>query len=125
MKTFKIGDEVDVVAVSTVEYVDDVNKQIVRRETEPFLAVIVGQAVKQLGRYSGGSHSQYFSPEYEPPSLTVTGTVTLWQVRTGMMSKPLLVQDDDLGGSIFEFRKFPRYGRKPKPKVDDSVEVVG
>ena len=124
MKTLKIGDEVDVVAVSTVEYVDDVNKQIVRRETEPFLAVIVGQVMKQLGRYSRGTLLAW-GEDFEPPSLLVTGTVTLWQVRTGMMSKPLLVQDDDLGGSIFEFRKFPRYGRKPKPKVDDSVEVVG
>ena len=115
MKPLTIGQLVRVSAIAGVGYIDDRKRVLTRLPVEPFLAVVVGKVVKQLGQYSparGGGFSS-FGEDYDPAYLAVEGTVTLWQVRTGMVNKPILTHDDDLELSDDEFR-LPNRGSRPK-----------
>ena len=103
MKTLKIGQTVMVTGKALVGYswINEIEAQ--RRlewwSTEPFMAVVVGQVVKQLGTYCSGSSRNWYGQgddDYDGPSLTVTGTVILWRVRQGFRNKELLVRDEDI-----------------------------
>jgi len=110
MKPFTVGSQVQVSALASVGYIDDSKKQVTRSKTEPFLALIVGKVIKQVGTYQ---------PSYDdnwPGILKVEGTVTLWQVRTGMMNKILLVHDDDLELSTAKFTLPKWCSRRPRPR---------
>lgn len=68
-------------------------------DCEPFMAVIVGQVVKQLGTYSPGHNGRsnwYGDDDPEGPSLTVTGTVALWIVRQGLRNREWHVRDEQV-----------------------------
>lgn len=111
MKSLTIGQLVRVSAIADVGYysfTDESRRSLMTFSVEPFLALIVGQVVKQTGEYAGGRrwHGLDFE-DYEPPHLKVGGTVTLWQVRAGMVNKPVLVRDEDLEPSDEPF-KLPR-----------------
>lgn len=107
MKNLTIGQLVRVSKIATVGYLDDNHRRLSAWEVYPFSALIVGQVVKQIGRYSGGQRFYGGDSDYEPPYLKVDGTVTLWQVRAGMTNKPILVCDEDLEPWNEPFR-FPR-----------------
>lgn len=115
MKPLKIGQTVRVSAFATVEYINDRDRAVTTAPVESFLAVIVGQAVRYTGTYqpaSGGSRP-WGDEDYEQASLTVSGSVTLWEVRMGMVNKPMLVRDEDLEAVTEEFL-LPRQADKPR-----------
>lgn len=123
MRRFVIGAQVEVTAISFVEYVDDVNKKLVRCPVEPFTAVIVGQTIRPIGKYCRGSsrdgYGFFGESEYEQASLTITGTVKLWEVRNGMTNKVILVDDRDLEPSIKQIA-IPDRASKPK-RIGETV----
>lgn len=110
MKNLKIGQLVRVTAVAEVGYLDDHRRTVNVWPTEPFLALIVGQVVKYTGWYGGGRRF-YDNYNYEPAFLKVDKAVTLWQVRTGMVNKPLMVCDNDLEPAEADFT-LPRCAAK-------------
>lgn len=113
MKNLTIGDRVIVRAVSALGYANERDRVVFTQQAEkPFDAVIVGLAVKYLGTYRG-SHWPDHSGEHDPPHLKVTGSVTLWEVRNGMVNKPLLVRDEDLYLTDLPFT-IPRRGKRIK-----------
>ncbi len=116
MKAFNIGDTVQVSAFASVDYHEENEKTCRAYNTIPFLAVVTGKSVKQLGTYScgrGGGLAGYDNEDYTPPTLIVGGTVTLWEVKTGWLNKVILVRDEDLVKSDFVLR-LPQTGRKPQ-----------
>lgn len=115
MKPLTIGDSVLVAAVSELGYYDYAvgppQRAVGTHRVEPFMAVIVGQARKQIGRYVPATQSSW-DGDYEPPSLKVDKVVTLWEVRTGLRNKPILVRDEDLEAS--DKYSLPMIGPKPR-----------
>lgn len=96
MKNLTLGSSVLVSRITTVEY-EGKEKGICKYPCVPFKAVVVGQAIKRVGKYipqRGGSFGDF--EDYEQAQLHVTGTVTLWEVRATMTNKIILVSDDDL-----------------------------
>lgn len=121
MQNLSIGQPVTVAATCNVGYHDFENgkenhRGVLREEREPFKAVIVGQVVKYLGTYNRARHANdvYDGGDYEPASLSVDGSVTLWAVRTGMVNKELLVRDEDLEPFTGEYVLPRRCNNKPK-----------
>ncbi len=103
MKSLAIGQPVVVTGKAHVGYGYIPEIQNRRRlewwTTDPFIGVVVGQVVKQLGKYQGGTSLNWYGQadeDYEGPTLTVTGTVILWRVRQSMRSKEILVRDEDI-----------------------------
>lgn len=114
MKNLKIGDVVSVSASATMDYDSENNKDLYRQPVEPFVGVIVGQVIKFTGHTqpaSGGS----FGDDFEPARFFADKSVTLWQVRAGMLNKPVDVHDDDLSPATEPF-ELPRRALKV-PKV--------
>ena len=111
MKNMTLGTWVQVNRVSTVEY-EEKTKGVCKYPCEPFKAVVVGQAIKRLGKYIPQRGGDRYPPEdYEQAQLHVTGTVTLWEVKATMTGKIILVDDDDLT-EIGPFN-VPRAGFRP------------
>lgn len=77
---------------------------VAARRIKPVIAVIIGKAVRQLGYYCAGrpaySGMGSWGEDFDPPSLDVTGTVTLWQLRTGWRNRPLLAFDKHVRAAI-------------------------
>ena len=123
MKSFKIGSYVRVTAISEVGYIEYPKRTLIRIPVEPFFAEVVGKAVKQTGTYcaaKGGGLNDF--ADYTPAYLRSDGTVTLWEVRTGMINRPILVHDDDLesvGGIVDGVFPIPNRGIKPKRIADE------
>lgn len=104
MQDLSIGQPVLVSAVADTNY-NGANKILYREPYHPFQAVVTGIKVKHLGK---AVKSYYDHPCY----LAVSKQVRLWEVRTGMENKPLLVHDEDLiKCRVFEI---PRIAPKPK-----------
>ncbi len=130
-KRFKIGDWVEVGATVKLGYsnVDEPGKRKARRtEIEPRLGQIGGIAVRYEGEYRVGSSGySSFSDEYEKEQayLDPAIRVELWEIKFGMMNKPVLALDEDVEGlSEFSMRlvrqKLPVFfSRQPKwtPKL--------
>lgn len=121
MKTLNVSQVVTVKATCLVGYYEWENgkenhRAVLREECEPFRAVVVGQVVKYLGTYNRARHTNdvYDSGDYEPASLSVSGSVTFWLVRTGMVNKELLVRDEDLESFNGDFVFPKRCMSKPK-----------
>lgn len=112
MKNLTLGSYVLVNRISTVEY-DDRDKGVCKYPCEPFKAVVVGQAIKRIGKYQPqrGGRDGFGDEDYQEAYLHVTGTVTLWEVKATMTGKIILVGDDDLT-EIGPFT-VPRAGFKP------------
>lgn len=115
MKNLSIGTPVIVWSIANTAYQDDGHKVVERTPVVLLHAVIVGQVVKRLGIYNRGSRGGYFEDDFEEASLSVTGSVTLWLVRTGMTNKPLMVHDDDLEVTTDQFT-IPHRASKPNVK---------
>lgn len=111
-KNLTLGSYVLVSRISTVEY-DDRDKTVCKYPCEPFKAVVVGQAIKRLGKYmpQKGGRDGFGDEDYAEAYLCVSGTVTLWEVKATMTGKVILVGDDDLT-EIGPFT-VPRAGFKP------------
>lgn len=122
MKPLTIGDAVEVKATASLEYSEDNKRYVCRTVRSPFIGYIVGQQTKQLGEYIRGSRIGW-GEDYDPPTLRVTGTVTLWQVKTGMTNKILLVQDEDLEPCLAE-APVPRVGIKPQAIFSDYIDAI-
>jgi hypothetical protein len=90
-----IGQWITVFAVASLEYDGDCNRELRRRPCAPFSAIITGQAIRQIGRYRSSSGGGYSGMDYDPASLKVTGTVTLWTFRAGLANRELMVHDFD------------------------------
>lgn len=110
MKALKIGQLVRVTAVAALEYQEDNRKIVTTVATDPFLAVVTGQAIKHTGRFLGRNFPDH-NGEYGYRHLKVDGAVTLWEVRHGMVNKPLHVRDEDLEAVEEEFT-LPRCARR-------------
>ncbi len=98
MQQLRIGQPVEVVATTTLEWEDN-RREAVRTTFKPFRAVITGQRRKQIGRGSKSRSYQSFLGEYgdyEQGYVEVTGTLLFWECRIGMRNKPVLVADSDL-----------------------------
>lgn len=112
MKPLRIGDHVKVTAIAELQY-EQYKRAAARIAVDPFFAVVVGKAVKRVGRYSPARGGGYSGEDYDPAYLAIEGSVTLWEVRTGMTNKSILVHDDDLeptGDKV----TIPNRGIKPK-----------
>ena len=108
MQNLKIGQPVSVSAVSEVGYPND-NEREVMRDKVSLKAVVTGRRMKYLGSLRTFPGSSLFGEAPEPSELRVSGSVELWEVRTGMLNKPLLVADGDL--ETCEEFEFPRLFR--------------
>lgn len=90
--------------------------------------VIVGKAIKHLGTYiraSGGGPFGSFGEDYEPAKLAVGGTITLWEVRLGMLNRPILVSDEDIEPiPPILIDRVPRRASKPKVKHESVGTTV-
>lgn len=130
MKPLTIGTCVRATAIADVGYanyeLDDHEKVIQVFPVEPLSAVIVGQQVKYTGTFCPArGRSTYAWEDYEEAHLAVDRAVTFWQVKVGMVNKPILVRDEDL--EVIEAFKLPRQGRKPKiiwPE-DECLKAAG
>ena len=113
MKDLKIGDPVTVFATTEVDYDSELNRQPMSTVRYPFKAVVIGKRTKMLGKLHRGGGFE----EWEPPYLAVKGAVKLWEVRTGLENKPLLVDDKDL--EPCEPFELPRLAGRPRWKMMD------
>lgn len=97
MQELKIGQPVTVKAVTEVGYPNDLEREAIRDEVS-LKAVVIGRRVKYLGTLRTFGRNSFMNLEYESEQseLHVTGSLELWEVRTGMLNKPLLVADGDL-----------------------------
>lgn len=95
MKELYIGDSVMVSALTEVDYDENDNRTTMRRTCQPFTAKVIGKRRKMLGSYFKGSSGSYFS-DYDPAFLKIKGSVLLWEVRHGMLNRPILVGDEDI-----------------------------
>jgi len=95
MKDLSIGDSVLVWAISEMDYDDLGNRKVYREKRRPFAAKVIGQRRKMLGSCVRGYSGGYFD-EPEPSYFQAKGSVLLWEVRHGMMNKPILVDDIDI-----------------------------
>ena len=95
MKDLKIGDPVTVFALTEMSYDEESppNRIVETTVHYPFNAEIIGKRTKMLGKLSRGGVSM---DEWEPAYLMVKGCLKLWEVRTGVENKPLLVADEDM-----------------------------
>ena len=117
MQSLKIGQSVEIVAVTNVEWNCDHQREAVRTTFKPFKAVIVGQRRKQVGVGSSGYYDSLWSEGWQPGEFKVKGTLLLWECRISMQNKPVLVADEDLNPirafSLPERRELPvRVGEK-------------
>lgn len=94
MQSMRIGDSVMVSATRSVEYDKDLNKRVYVNKCKPFKAVITGKRIKALGKLIHNVNNGYF--DYDPPSLKVMETIELWEIRSGLLNKPLLADIDDM-----------------------------
>jgi hypothetical protein len=65
MQALEIGTRVIVRAVSTVGYIDDHQRVVIRNSIVPVDAVITGQVIRRLGRYRpamGGGYDGDYNP---------------------------------------------------------------
>jgi len=116
MKPLSIGQLVRVRKFAEVGYYDGLEKKLATFDVEPFLALIVGQTVKRLGTYHSGSRGDGWSGDYEEASLSISGSVTLWLVRAGMVNKPLCIRDEDIEPVPSESSEFKLPWRAAKPR---------
>jgi hypothetical protein len=97
---FRIGDLVLVKATLDFFYDKENNRCIMRNEiTPPFEAQVTGATRKYLGKYkSGVSHGTVWDeePEYDPPYLSVVGSILAWKVREGLLNKEHICYQEDL-----------------------------
>lgn len=129
MKKLTIGTPVHVTAIVELEYSGSgkrYNREVAIYPVEPFAAVIVGKAVKYTGTFKPATSqsAMNWSYDYESATLLVDKAHTFWQVKAGMINKPVLVRDEDLE-EVAPFT-IPHQGRKPKiiwPR-DECLESV-
>lgn len=95
MQDLKIGQSVMVSAVTSVGY-GLTNERRAFRDKVVMEAVITGRRIKYLGILKTFPGSSLFMEPSDPSELKVTGSLELWEVRTGMLNNPLLVADGDL-----------------------------
>lgn len=99
---FVIGDWVRVKAVANFYYETDSGKRKVesRLLKEPFIGQIVGARRKFLGEFESGGYKAAGmwdeGVDYDPPYLSVSGSVWVWLVRKGYLNKAVEVLDDDV-----------------------------
>jgi hypothetical protein len=104
---FCIGQYVTVQAICKMEYEsregiapkgkNNANRIAHRVPCRPFNGLIVGARYRMLGRYnSGGDVGNHDGYEYEPPYLSVKGSVLVWLVARGMTNHPVEVLDEDV-----------------------------
>lgn len=96
MKEFYIGQIVSFDHVAAPEYIAR-ERKIVNQRIKPLYGVVTGQVVKREGTYhSGGGGGVYGDGDFDPPYLSISRDVRLWEVRTGMRNKPLHVADEHI-----------------------------
>lgn len=101
MKNLSIGQWVRFSRIAESVYIGD-KKNIEHTEIESMFGVIIGKSYRQEGTYikeRKGGYSGFYGTEledYEPPSLTVSRVIPLWQVRTGWRNSPIDVADEFL-----------------------------
>lgn len=122
MKRLTIGQVVRVTRIAEVGYPSDDRREVITCPVEPFLALIVGQVVKYTGRYGGGRQLGW--GEYQPGYLVAEKRVTLWEVRTGMVNKRLMVRDEDLEPVDEDFTLPNRAGRVRRIYGDPPIDVT-
>jgi len=88
----KLGEEVRVHRICTVEYDKHGEKKLNYSEDLHFLAVVVGTVRRALGTYVGPE----FYDSDEQGSLKVSKYVRLYEVKTTLADKPSLVHPDDI-----------------------------
>ena len=88
----EIGDDVRVTATVEMFYTDAKKRKALRSKVE-LVGKVCGATRRQLGVYCPG-YSGF--DEYEPAFLNVTGTIFVYQVRQGLMRKPVEVLPCDL-----------------------------
>jgi hypothetical protein len=108
MKSLNIGTRVIFDRLAAVDYGDEDDKVLMSAPIKPMVGWIVGIATKRLGRRQGGIPGE----DYEPAYLQVSGTVYLWQVKTGLRNKILLVRDEDIQETPCQLAA-PSLGPKP------------
>jgi hypothetical protein len=123
MKPLTIGQLVRASATAEMVYDQHRKRTLEVSPAVPFLAMVVGQVVKQSGTYVPAG-TGFDDGDYESAHLIVDKALTLWQVRTGMLNKPLLVRDEDLEPSIQPFVLPRRAARVKRPTYEFDTNGV-
>lgn len=127
MQDFQIGQLIYFDHISESCYIDD-EKTVIHSEIQPMKGLIVGKAYKQEGTYNksrGGSSLSGYSGEedYEPPSLSVSRVIILWEVKTGWRNRPLLVLDEYATPWSGEFT-LPTQSLKPIKIITEKTSPI-
>ena len=102
MKQYKynIGDLVRVIGESEVGYDEADNRDIYTiKFNEPIIGKICGMKRKFLGKYNPQTPSYKYAYDIdvtEQAFLDVKGSVLLYEVKQGMLNKPILVLEEDI-----------------------------
>lgn len=112
MQDFWIGQVVSFDHIAESVYEGD-NRKVIFTEVHPMMGAIVGIACKQEGTYEKGNPKPWYGEDYDPPFLSVSKVISLWEVRTGWRNRPVLVSDDHAKPTDEAF-KLPTQSLKPQ-----------
>jgi len=102
MKQYKynIGDLVKVIKKSYVDYDETGEREVYTQELDkPIIGKVSGIKRKFLGKYNPQSSpgQNYFEEtNYGPAYLEVKGSVLFYEVKQGMLNKPILVLEENI-----------------------------
>jgi hypothetical protein len=111
--TFKIGQWVKVEAIVSVDYDSKGNRKIYRFKTTG-IGQIIGAKKRQLGvgRASIRGHDLLGYHEYEPAFLEISRVITVWQIKTGYINKPIEALEEDIK-TLWEYDEFLKERKLP------------
>lgn len=102
--TFKIGDWVEVKAVISFYY-DEGGKRVVGKYKKTRIGQIIGVKKRQLGIVS----KKYYN---EQAQLNVSKVITVWQIKTGYINKPIEALEEDIK-ALWEYDAFLKERKLP------------
>lgn len=121
---FKIGDWVKASTTADVGYNDDGVRQVIKNDRRAE-GVIVGLKRMLLGKYhpAGYIYPTCGEPDDNPACLDVTGNVVMWEIRTGLLNRPVYALDEDVAAMPATEKPLPILYQKRYARSDAEPDL--